>query len=115
MVYDVKKDKQLAGQAVRLSEKEAITIGIHSYNGNEPKLRMNRVRVNKLNEPTYAAIGGMTHAELKAIMPAFAKMIKELDKLKVVTQAQKASITQPVAEEASADTTPVNPLDKLFN
>ena len=78
MAYEASKDKVIAEQAITLTEREGIKVGVYSYNDGTPKLGMTRYIQRKDGEIRPDRIGRITLAELRLIYPIMVAMGKTM-------------------------------------
>lgn len=78
--YDPAKDKLLREiEYVQLGERQHAMIGIWSYNGDEPKLGIQR-KINTRAGTTTRVMGRMTRAEARIIIPLCAAVLEDESK-----------------------------------
>lgn len=77
--FDKSKDKELFKETVEVGDAK-LRIGVYSYDGNDPKVQIQRMRRNEQSEYgwSFAKLGRLTKDELVEILPILEKALEEM-------------------------------------
>ena len=77
--FDPSLDKELFAESIEVNGFR-LTSAVMSYNDGEAKLHIKRERLGKDGAATFAKLGRMTLAEIKAINPLIGKAVEFMEK-----------------------------------
>lgn len=77
MGYDKTLDVEKYSEKIEF-EKTAIIVGVYSYDGNEPKVGINRENTKEDGSKAFSKLGRLTKEETEKVIPAIQKALEQM-------------------------------------